>query len=247
MASYLMRVMSPNDQLRRLIVLDRDGRMIAADPPLARPRLDYATSGLFTVLSADTPGHVSGAYITDPGGSGMATTKDAAVIGISGLVHEKGVRLGVLLAEVDLQLLGLAMIPLLSAADELYLIDNDGRLLLRATRAFAGDPEAGRDLRGSAAVGAALAGTSRLDADDPLAGGPRLVGTARVTVANWRVIAVRAPTAVAAELDSSLSANRATRIGLVLVLVFASGLYAASVRKLRRRRRDYGAGAIASR
>ena len=168
----------------------------------------------------------------------MGGTRDAAVIGVSGLVQEHGVRLAVLLAEVDLHLLGLAMTPVLGAADDLYLIDNDGHLLLRATRAFALDPAVGRDLRGTIAGGAALTGVSKLEADDPLIGGTRLVGTARVGASGWRVIAVRAPTAVDAELDASLTANRAARIALVLVLLLGGGLLAPSAARTLRQRRE---------
>lgn len=238
--SYLNRIMSPSDQLQRVILLDRDGRILAADPPLTRPRIDYAHSDLFTTVSDASRVYVSGVYVTEPApGGGMGgTTNDAAVIGVSGLVQEHGVRLGVLLAEVNLRLLGLAMTPVLGAADDLYLIDNNGRLLLRATKAFVGDSAEGRDLRGSAAGDAALAGVSKLESEDPLGGGLRLVGTVRVGASGWRVIAVRAPTAAGAELDASLTVNRAARIALVLVLILVSALVAPHAVRTSRQRRE---------
>jgi hypothetical protein len=226
--TYLDRIMSPSEQLQRLILLDRDGRILVAEPPLTRARFDYAHNDLFTAVSDASPAFVSGVYNTEPApGGGMGgSTNDARVIGVSGLIQERGSRLGVLVAEVNLRLLGLEMTPVLGAADELYLIDNNGGLLLRATHAFVGDSAEGRDLRGTAAGDAALAGVTRLESVDPVVGGPRLVGTARVGTSGLRVIAVRAPTAIGAELDASLTVNRVARIALVVVLILGIALIA---------------------
>jgi len=241
--TYLDRIMSPSEQLQRLILLDRDGRIVIAEPPLTRPRLDYAHSDLFTSVSDASPAYVSGVYNTEPAPGGMGgSTNDAPVIGVSGLVQERGSRLGVLVAEVNLRLLGLEMTPVLGAADDLYLIDNKGGLLLRATHAFVGDSAEGRDLRGTAAGDAALAGVTRLESVDPVVGGPRLVGTARVGASGLRVIAVRAPTAMGAELDASLTVNRAARVALVVVLILGIALLAPRAARAFRQHRSIDPG-----
>jgi hypothetical protein len=170
------------------------------------------------------------------------STNDARVIGVSGLVQERGSRLGVLVAEVNLRLLGLEMTPVLGAADDLYLIDNNGGLLLRATHAFVGDSAEGRDLRGTVAGDAALAGVTRLESVDPVVGGPRLVGTARVGTSGLRVIAVRAPTAMGAELDASLTVNRAARVALVVVLILGIALLAPRAARAFRQRESIDPG-----
>jgi hypothetical protein len=241
--TYLDRIMSPSEQLQRLILLDRDGRILVAEPPLTRPRLDHTYSDLFTAVSDASPAYVSGVYNTEPApGGGMGgSSNDAPVIGISGLIQEHGSRLGVLVAEVNLRLLGLQMTPVLGAADDLYLIDNKGGLLLRATHAFVGDSAEGRDLRDTAAGGAALAGVTRLEGADPVVGGPRLVGTARVGASGLRVIAVRAPTAMDPELDASLTVNRAAGIALVVVLILGIALLAPRAASISTAARAYDA------
>jgi signal transduction histidine kinase len=218
-ASYLQAVLG--DQVERVVVLDRAGHIVAAAPAPPRPGADYAGRDLFTQVSAASPTFISGTYLTEAAAAGVLTgSADISVIGVSVLVRDLGgARAGVVVAEVGLPLLGTALTPLLGAADDVYLIDGDGRLVLRATHAFTPDAAFGRDLRGSAAAVAALGGASRLAADDPLGGGVRLVGIAPASTNGWRVLAVRSPAALEAELDGSLAEQRAIRLGLIALLL----------------------------
>lgn len=237
-ASYMKQILGASEQLDRVLVLDRAGHVVASDPALTRARIDYAASDVFTGVTVASPIHVSGLYLIEGSGQGMAGGSiGTPVLGVSALVRDlRGDRAGVVVAEVDLHLLGLALSPLLGTADDLYLIDGSGQLLLRAKRAFAGDPAFGRDLRGSTAGAAALADVRRLEADDPLDGGPRLIGTAAVSISGWHVIALRSPTAFEHELDAALLASRNARIALAVVLLIGSVLFARTAGRALRQR-----------
>jgi signal transduction histidine kinase len=218
-ASYLQAVLG--DQVERVVVLDRAGHIVAAAPAPPRPGADYAGRDLFTQVSAASPTFISGIYLTEGAAGGVLTgSTDTPVVGVSVLVRDLGgARAGVVVAEVGLPLLGTALTPLLGAADDVYLIDSDGRLVLRATHAFTPDAAFGRDLRGSATATAALGGASQIAADDPLGGGARLVGISPASTRGWRVLAVRSPAALEAELDGSLAEQRAIRLGLIALLL----------------------------
>ncbi len=222
-ASYLGELLDP--QVLRIIVLDRTGTVVAV-APTERTRLggNYADRDSFARVSKAAPTHVSSLYSTQVSGS-MAGGGDTPAIAVSSFVADlRGVRAGVVVAEVDVRLLGRALTPLLGAVDDIYLIDGEGRLLLRATHAFTPDPQALRDLRDSRAGAAALGGTTRTEADDPLGGGTRLIGIAPVSTRGWRVLAMRSPSALERELDASLTQARATRIALAVVLLLGSAL-----------------------
>jgi signal transduction histidine kinase len=236
-ASYLDAVLG--DQVVRVVVLDRAGHILAAEPTTTRPGLNYAGRDLFTEVSAARPTFISDIYVTEGGTNGIGVGPyggtDAPVIGVSALVRDLGgARAGVVVAEVDLHLLGAALTPLLGAADDVYLIDSNGRLVLRATHAFTPDAAFLRDLRGTAA--AAPGGTTRIEADDPLGGGARLIGIAPVSTRGWRVLAVRSPTAVEAELESALAQQRAVRLLLVALLLAGSYVLARTLRRSVRQR-----------
>lgn len=231
-ASYLAAVLG--DQVQRVLVLDRAGRVAAAAPTVARPGADYASRDLFTAVSTASPRLISNLYLTAAGGGSMGASGDAPVIGVSSLVTDiHGVRAGVVVTEVDLHLLGRALTPQLGVADDLYLIDRDGHLLLRATHAFTPDSAFERDLRGSIAAQAALSGTSRIEADDPLGGGRRLFGIGSVSARGWLVLAMRSPAALEAELEGLLTQGRVARIALAIVLVLGAALFAQTAGRAR--------------
>ncbi len=143
-----------------------------------------------------------------------------------------------MVAEVDVRLLGRALTPLLGTTDDIYLIDRNGRLLLRASHAFTPDPIAERDLSDSPATVAAISGATRIESDDPLGGGTRLIGIAPVSTRGWRVLAVRSPTGVEAELNASLAQSRTARLALVAVLLVGAVLFSVTAGRALRQRRE---------
>ncbi len=232
--SYLAQILDP--QVLRIMVLDRSGAVVAVEPG-DRNRLGHGppNPASFTQVSRDSPTYISRVYMTlSEGGTQMdaggGLTQTIAVSSFVGDV--RGVRAGVVVAEIELRLLGTALTPLLGSADDVYLLDGDGRLLLRASHAFTPDDLAGRDLRGSSGFAAALSGRRTIEADDPLGGGERLIGVAPLATVGWTVLALRSPSAVETELEASLTQARAARIGLAAVLLVGTALLALSGRRV---------------
>jgi len=69
----------------------------------------------------------------------------AVAVGAALVTDARGTRVGVVLAELDLAWLGRVLAPLLVAADDVYLLDGDGKLVLRASHGFTSDPVAGQE------------------------------------------------------------------------------------------------------
>ena len=143
----------------RIILLDRAGRVLALEPPKQQvgPGADYSERDLFARVSSSTPTYLSDLYTTDNPACDCGNTAAATpVIGVSSFVADsQGARAGVVVAEVDVHLLGRALTAALGAADDIYVIDADGRLVMRASHAFTPDPDIGRDMRSSPAAAAA--------------------------------------------------------------------------------------------
>ena len=124
------------------------------------------------------------------------------------------------------------------AVDEAYLVDERGRLIVRATRPFTLDPNFFQNLSAEPSVAAALAGTvSTEQVTDPFGRGQRLASSARIADVNWRLINLSLPTVASVELDTALGQQRVVRFGLVAVLLVASYLLSRSTRRTLRQRR----------
>ena len=238
-ASYVEGVLAP--QVIRIIVLDSAGRVVAREPPSAGTKVgdDLSARDTFTRATKDVPFY-SGIYTTDSddcGSCGVTTVPTRRAIGVSSLVtNARGTPVGVVLAELDVPLLGRAVAPLLSAADDVYLIDGDGHLVLRASHAFSpSDPTVGQDLQASLAV---FGNAATAETDDPLGGGARLVGIGRVPTLGWRVLALRSPAVVEGELNASLDQARVARIGLAAIILIGAALFAAAASRVVRQRRQ---------
>ena len=239
-AEYVAGVMAP--QVIRVIVLDSAGRVVARDPPSAGTRVgdDLSARDSFTQATRSAPFY-SGIYLTDNDdcGCSMSTTPPRRAIGVSALVTGAGgARAGVVVAELDVPLLGRAVAPLLGAADDVYLIDGTGHLVLRATHAFLVDAAAGRDLATSAAGIAAFGSAVSAEVDDPFGGGTRLVGISRVPTLDWRVLAVRSPAAVEGALNNSLDQARLARAVLGTIILLGGVLFATTAGRVIRQRRQ---------
>ena len=239
--SYLGALMSP--QVLRIIVLDAAGRVVFLDPGSDRTRVgdDYSARESFSRLTAASPQFVTGIYASDGGCTGGCGTTSGAtrVMGISSLVADaRGERVGAVIAELSVQLLARAVTPLLGAADDVYVLDGDGRLVFRGSHAFTSDPAVGQDVRASPAGIAAFATATHAQADDPLGGGTRLLGISHVQSLGWHILALRSPAVVEGALDASLDQARAARIALAAIILVGSWLFAATAGRVIRQRRQ---------
>ena len=121
--SYLNTLLSP--QVLRIILLDRAGRVLALEPPSSRtsPGSDYSDRDVFAAVSKASSTYLSGLYTTDSFScvcSQTPTVANATVLGVSSFVADsRGTRAGVVLAEVDVHLLGRALTAAQGAADEI--------------------------------------------------------------------------------------------------------------------------------
>ncbi|HEY8807602.1 MAG TPA: sensor histidine kinase [Candidatus Limnocylindria bacterium] len=240
----LENVMSP--QVFRIILLDSAGRVALFEPPSVGTQVgdDYSARESFSRVTTASPQFVSGIYVTDgPCGCAAGIKPNAKrAIGISALVTDaRGTRVGVVLAELDLAWLGRVLAPLLVAADDVYLLDGDGKLVLRASHGFTSDPVAGQDLRASEAGVAAFSTATRAETDDPLGGGTRLVGIGRESTLGWHVLALRSPAVVEGELNASLDQARIARVALAAIILLGSVLFAATAGRVIRQRRQLNA------
>jgi signal transduction histidine kinase len=239
--SYLEDLMFP--QVLRIIVLDSAGRVVGLEPPSDRTQIgdDYAARESFSRVTKASPQFVSGIYDTDTGFSGFGFKAGTAqAISVSSLVADaRGTRVGVVLGELNLVLIGGAVLtPLLGAADDVYVLDGDGRLVLRASHALTSDPAAGQDLRASPAGIAAFGTATSAVTDDPLGGGPRLAGIGQVSALGWHVLALRSPTAVESELNTSLDQARLARGALAAIILLGTVLFAMTAGRVIRQRRQ---------
>jgi signal transduction histidine kinase len=210
-----------------LFVLDRSGRQIAPRGPgfgklfieqpywgLVGESSRIATSPVFPVDSALTL--VSLSYVPNIRGS------EPVIVGGS---------LGLkLVAGNELQ-------AFFGSVDELYVVDQRGRLLLRASHAFTPDREALKDLSGDAVVKNAFTPDANgLEAPDPFGRGPRLAASAPVADLGWRVIAMQAIGQLEQQVDAILLQQRLIRgllAGLLLVVTFLLARSASEVARQR--------------
>jgi signal transduction histidine kinase len=230
-----------------LTLLDSEGRVLAESPPVRSivSTPSQAQRPYFAQLSVAAPTYLSRPYITQSPPAfgifqaGISVGTNFLSMSVSSLILDSTkTRFGVLVADIDLRLVARAVTPLLAAADDLYVFDEGARLVLRATHAFTPDPEALVNLRTRPIVASAFETTaSRAEGDDPLGGGPRLVGIARLADLGWRVLALRKSAAIDPELDASLAAGQRLRFALAAVLLLGSALFAHGAGDLWRQRR----------
>jgi signal transduction histidine kinase len=145
---------------------------------------------------------------------------------------------GSVVVQVDPTRFGEGLRSQVPAVDEAYLVDDNGRLIVRASRPFTLDPNLFDDLSAQPVVAGALAGALSAQPTADLFGrGPRLASSARVHDLNWRVINMSLPTVASIELDAALQQQRIVRLGLVAILLIASYMLSRSVRRTTRQRR----------
>ena len=128
---------------------------------------------------------------------------------------------------------------LLPSAEELYVVDRAGRLLLRKSQAFAPDAAAFTDLSGASAIAEARnSPTASFDGLDPFGRGPRMIGSAVLPDVGWRVIVAQGVTPTESDLDAALQQQRLLRVVLLALLIGAAYVSARSAVEVARQRRE---------
>jgi signal transduction histidine kinase len=128
--------------------------------------------------------------------------------------------------------------PFFDPVDELYVVDQRGWLLVRASRAFTADADALADLSDDALIQQVLAaGAISLEGTDPFGRGPRLAASAPVADLGWRVIAMQTTSALEQEVDAVLLQQRLIRGLLAALLLGVTFLLVRSASEVVRQRK----------
>ena len=217
-------------------VLDSQNLTVAVDPAnrtaigtdrSARP---YAGGALQTdAVSVTAPFPPLG----DPNGNPL--------IAVIGRITEPGTGqpLGSLVVNVSARILGDSIQALLPDAQEAYVVDRSGRLIVRASHQFAPDTATFLDLSGRPLIAAALAGPLAGTAfDDPFGLGSLFATSTTVSGLGWRIVGVAPPSVGSLELESTLTQQRVVRIFLVVLLLLAAYVLAVTARRTVRQRRE---------
>jgi len=198
----------------------------------------YGRSDLASVAA---PVGVTPVFSTVSSGDSMETRSQgsAVVIAIVGRIPGPiSQTLGSLVVGVNIKVAADTAVTLVPAfADEVYLVDADGRLITRATHQYSADEETLRDLRADPLVSAAVAGpVVTRPFDDPFGRGPRIATAATVSEVGWRMIAVARPTVASTELETTLAQQRVVRLLLVGLLLLGSYVLGRTLRRTVRQR-----------
>jgi serine phosphatase RsbU (regulator of sigma subunit) len=217
----------------RLIALDRSLNVLTLDPP--DPSLAGKQIGQHDFLSALRKANLraEGALYSDlykaDGTSAQTVSIAIAVLSPRG---REGPFSGALVAELDPARLAAWVAPLLASADEIYLVDRSGRLIVRATAPAA---ERGRDLGADPIVAAALAHAAVTDeTTDPFGRGSQFVSTVELDPLGWHVVAERSTAGLQRSLDEVLGQLLISRVVLVAVLLLTSYVIAVALQRVRR-------------
>ena len=221
-------------------VLDPSGRLIAKDlgDPAIGTDLSGRPYGRSDLVSAAEPVAITPVFATlsSGGNSALRSAILTAIVGrIPGPISQT---LGSLVVGVNIKVAADTAVTLVPAfADEVYLVDADGRLITRATHQYSADEETLRDLRADPLVSAAVAGpVVTRPFDDPFGRGPRIATAATVSEVGWRMIAVARPTVASTELETTLAQQRVVRLLLVGLLLLGSYVLGRTLRRTVRQR-----------
>jgi signal transduction histidine kinase len=221
------QVLAPGALTSSIFVLDRFGRQIA--PRNAAFRSFAIELPYWGIVDETKRLALSTAFPTGSGLSIAAASYVPLARGDEPVIV--GRTLSLKLAAADLQ-------AHFDAVDELYVIDQRGRLILRGSHAFTPDAAAFADLSVDPLVRDALAQRElSVEALDPFGRGTRLAASASVSDLGWRVIAMRSTAAIAQGIDTVLLQQRLIRGALVAVLLAVTFLLARSASQVVRQRR----------
>jgi signal transduction histidine kinase len=225
-----------------IYVLDPRNLTLAADPftrtaiGVDRSARPYAGGAAL----AD-PISVTAPYRAIPTASATGDPNANLLVAVVGRIDESGGKqpLGSLVINVSARLLTDPIQGLLPAAQEAYVVDGAGRLIVRASRQFATDTVTFMDLSADPLVAAALAAPlAGARYEDPFGAGARFATSATVSDLGWRIVGVAQPSVGSVELESTLVQQRLVRIVLVTLLLIATYVLARSVRRTIRQRRE---------
>jgi signal transduction histidine kinase/CheY-like chemotaxis protein len=218
-------------EVSRLIVLDASDVVLAHEP--INDSL-VGTSMRDERIRVDRAGFYSQVF-TDESSAGPA------MFVWTNVVHNNFV-VGRLVAQVDLRFIPSWLTASRSGAQEVYVLDERGRLVGQASGAIRGaDQNALRDLSRTPIVARALAGEQvSQEATDPLGGARRILSTAPVRDTGWQVVGARDPEAAEREIDIALLQLQLSRGVIVLLLLGGSYLLAGAAGALVRQRRALG-------
>jgi signal transduction histidine kinase len=222
-----------------LVIADESGTVIA-DTGLAAVGRSLKSHPGWGRTSKDSPVFVSDVFdpLTIGGGRSGSTTGIAFEIMVF-IDRARGDLPRYLGVDVSASRMALfALQRSFPSADELYVVDRTGRLIVRKSHAFASDDAALRDLSTSSAfITVSRSDSASFDGDDPFGAGPRSIGAALVPDLGWRVIVTQSPTAVEQDLENGLTQQRTIRSVLLTLLLAASFLFARSASQIARQRR----------
>jgi len=223
-------------------VLDAQNLTVALDPPnrtaigidrSARPYAGGATQTEAVMVTAPFRAIPTLSLVGDPNGN--------LLVAVVGRIGDPGTRqpLGSLVVNMSARILGDPIEALLPAAQDAYVVDRDGRLIVRASHLYASDTATFADLSGGPLIAGALAAPlSGSRFDDPFGAGPILATSATVSGLGWRIVGVAQPSVGSLELDSTLTQQRAVRIILIVLLLVVAYILAVTVRRTIRQRRE---------
>lgn len=219
--------------ITRLVALDRSLNIVSLDPP--DPSLVGKQIAQHDFLSALRKANLraEGALYSDLYRSEGSNTETVSVsIAVLSPRGREGPFSGALVAELDPSRIAAWVAPLLASADEIYLVDRAGKLIVRATSPGA---ERGRDLAADPVVSAALA--HRLlteEAVDPFGRGQHFVSTVELDPMGWHVVTERSTVVLQRSVDEVLGQLLVSRLVLVAVLLLMSYLVAVALQRVRR-------------
>ena len=217
----------------RLVALDRSLNVVSVDP--ADSSLVGRPSGQQDFLAALRRANLraEGALYSDLYRSdsvGNAPTVSIAIAVLNPRGREPFT--GALVAELDPRRLAAWVAPLLASADEIYLVDRAGRLIVRGS-APAADQE--RDLGADPIVSATLAHRAvSQEADDPFGKGRHFISTLQLDELGWYVVVERSTAVLERAVGGVLAQLFVSRVVLVFVLLTTSYVVAAALRQVRR-------------
>lgn len=219
--------------IARIFALDHDLRVVALDPPdgsqlgKAAAQRDNLVTLRRANLRADNA-FFSDLYRSQAGG---APTVAVAVAVLSPRGRE-GPFSGALVAELEPRRIAAWLAPLLGSADEVYLVDRAGKVIVRAS-----DPDADRerDLGADPIVSEALAHRAvTAEANDPFGNGRRFVSTVELDRLGWHIVVERSTANLDTSVDEVVGQLFVNRLVLVAVLLAMSYLVAAALRQVHR-------------
>ena len=142
--------------------------------------------------------------------------------------------IGAVIVEIRLRDIADWLQPSLVASEDIYIVDEHGRLLTQASAP-------GKDIRDVSdrpAITTALATErSAFEGTDPVLGSRRFLGIAPIRDLPWRVMASRSPDLLEAELGATLNQLLALRVALVAIALIAAFLVGRGAQQLARQRR----------